>query len=178
MRVTTVRAVLTALPVTLVLVLLGCGSHDGGPDGPDGGNGGNGDAADLDPGDPVLGFARCLRDNGLDVPDPDPGEGMNLDTDDEDPAVVDAAMEACRHLDPALQEDRTLPPDKKEAVERYARCMRDEGVESFPDPLPNGGIAFDDPSIAEDPDYEQADEICQAELPPGGEGGASNQREG
>ncbi|MDT0309037.1 hypothetical protein RM780_19025, partial [Streptomyces sp. DSM 44917] len=135
-----------------------------------GGEGGGRGGEELEPEEMVLEFARCMREQGLDVPDPEPGGGMDLNMDGQDQAVVEAAMEACRHLDPALQPDQTLPPERREAVERYAQCMRDEGVEDFPDPLPNGGIAIDDPAIMEDPDYEAAEETCQAEMPGDGEG--------
>ena len=48
--------------------------------------------------DDLLGFAECMRSNGIDVPDPDfssDGPGGFLELDPEDPEV-EAALEACQ----------------------------------------------------------------------------------
>jgi len=56
-----------------------------------------------------LEFARCMRDEGFDVPDPRPGQGPDGqgglgDLDLDDPRVA-AAMDKCRPETPALKGD-------------------------------------------------------------------------
>ena len=80
-------------------------------------------------------FAECVRGNGVsDFPDPTPsGEfeyGVSVT-----PAVWKQALDACKELRPpgSLSADRT--PEQQDAGLRFARCIRENGVEDFPDPV-------------------------------------------
>jgi hypothetical protein len=117
------------------------------------------DQADAE--DELLDWVECMRDEGIDIPDPTRDENGNLviegpgirlgggdsegstssdDADGDEPAIdreeMDAAMEACGQP-PALgpsdisEEDRQAM--EEDALE-FAECMRDEGIEDFPDP--------------------------------------------
>ncbi|MGP4112884.1 hypothetical protein ACTWP5_18490 [Streptomyces sp. 4N509B] len=112
-------------------------------------------------------FAECLRANGMEVADPEPGQGVALNGDGQDPAVVEAAMEACREYDPAHWEQEPIAPEIEAALRDYSACMRDHGVEDFPDPVPGEGLQLDG-AIEQDPDFDAADEACAALLPEGG----------
>lgn len=150
--------------LVLGLAVAGCGTEDdsdgvasaGGDAESDGADG----AEEMDDRDRMLAFAQCLRDNGLDVDDPAEGEGFDLmfgpETDRE---TVDAAMEACREYAP--EGGPGSGPVEDEAMLEFAQCMRDNGVEAFPDPDPDGGGMRITPEIAEDPDFEAAQEACQ-----------------
>jgi len=79
-------------------------------------------------------FAECVRRNGVsDFPDPDAsGEfryGVSVT-----PEVWNTAIGACKELQPpgSLSADRT--PEEQDAGLRFARCIRENGVEDFPDP--------------------------------------------
>jgi hypothetical protein len=104
-----------------------------------------------------------MRDEGIDIPDPTrdsdgnlvlEGPGIRLgggdsegstssdqsdDPGDEpaiDPEEMDAAMEACGQP-PALGPNDISDEDRQameEAALEFAECMRDEGIEDFPDP--------------------------------------------
>jgi hypothetical protein len=125
-------------------------------------------------------FARCMRDNGIDMPDPQSdgsgGFGFQVGGDGSTPpdrAKVDAAMQKCRQYMPNGGEPPKLDPEQQEKVRQYAKCMRDNGVPNFPDPQPNGGLMVGpdsgvDPS---DPKVKAAEEKCRQLLP--GPGGAT-----
>ncbi|MCH9815388.1 MAG: hypothetical protein K0U64_02905 [Actinomycetia bacterium] len=94
-------------------------------------------SAESAPADGGLAFARCMRDNGVDFPDPDPeggfGPGQRPDLNF-DSSEVRAAMQACESLRPGGgPRDRTFDADAQEAALAVARCMRESGYE-FPDP--------------------------------------------
>jgi hypothetical protein len=127
--------------------------------------------------DAMLAHARCMRDHGIDVPDPqfDGGRVLQRGPDEgASPDKVSEAEEACRkHLEeiepPELSEEQQQ--EMREAALAHARCMREHGIEDFPDPTfgEDGGaqIRIDkgaglDP---EDPEFKAAENACRDELP-------------
>lgn len=176
------RSALAALPLAFALALAGCGS-DGDDDGVASAGGDRKDSGgpqpvSEDPDEQMLQFTRCLRENGVDVPDPEPGKGASLNMDGQNRAVVEKAMEACRRYDPATtSKDDPISKELEGKLRAYARCMRTNGVADFPDPVPGGGLQMDG-AIEQDPDYDGAERACR-KLMPAGEGERStNAREG
>lgn len=186
-----------ALAAVAGLMLAACG----GSDSPEVANLGNTTAAqedgstteETDSEEAILGFTRCMRENGVDLPDPEfsedgeggprfqigPGGGGGFDPNDPD---FQEAQEACREHLEGIQ-GRFDPEDREafqDAALEFARCMRDHGID-FPDPEfsegpgGGGGMLFGgdgvDPS---DPDFQAAQEECQQVFedlgigPPGG----------
>ena len=105
----------------------------------------------------MLDWAACMREHGLDVPDPEFGEDGEVsiqvgrapgDSDEADggtdapqgPSGADreafeTATEECG--DPPAMGASFTEEDREEMEEdalRFAECMRDEGIEDFPDP--------------------------------------------
>jgi hypothetical protein len=87
-------------------------------------------------------FAECMRDNGVSgFPDPDPSEGLTIDgvvngssLDPNSPAW-EAAIAACEDLQPpGFTGDEEVTAEEQEERLEFAQCMRDNGVEDFPDP--------------------------------------------
>lgn len=91
-----------------------------------------------------LAYASCMRDEGIDMPDPD-GEdrgGASIVKEGTDPAAFEAADEVCQGelgAPPA-------PPGGKKTAEDYfdqeleaAKCMRGEGFD-VPDPVVGKGF--------------------------------------
>jgi len=114
-------------------------------------------------------FAQCLREHGVDVEDPEPGQGIRIQVGAGTPkSTVDAAMEACRKYDPMQQSGASADPQADPKLRKMAQCMRDNGVENFPDPEPGKGIRIDG-SVANDPDFSAADKKCQKYAPAGGQ---------
>jgi hypothetical protein len=89
-------------------------------------------------------YAACMRDNGItEFPDPDPSEGLTIDgvvngssLDPSSPAW-EAAIAACKDLQPPgfMGDEKPTPAQQGKRL-AFARCMRDHGVEDFPDPVP------------------------------------------
>ncbi|MFF4621174.1 hypothetical protein [Nonomuraea jabiensis] len=113
--------------------------------------------------DPVA-FARCVRENGVpNFKDPEPGEGMGEGIDLDSPAFKKAA-EACEEFMPAPP-PQTDPNQTWSTADKlkYAMCMRDNGVPSFPDPDAGGGFKLaDDPNT---PQFKKAEEACKRYQP-------------
>ena len=105
--------------------------------------------ASTNPEDAMLDFAQCMRDNGVDMPDPQsggrgvgiaiggPGEG-GIDPQSEE---FQAAQEACQHFldDAGFGERRELSQEQLDQMVEFAQCMRDNGVD-MPDPGADGGM--------------------------------------
>jgi hypothetical protein len=133
--------------------------------------------------DAMLAYAKCMREHGVDMPDPQPGErGIRLRAPE---GVTSEEMEeaegACRqHLDeiepPELSEEQQK--EFQEAALAHAQCMRDHGID-MPDPTfgedgraqirirRGDGASGPEPG---DPKFEKAQEACRDKLPFGGEG--------
>ena len=110
----------------------------------------------------LLAFAACMRDNGVEMPDPQFGldgkanMGTLFGELDEDDAAVQAATEACdAYLPSSLADDPVLQAERQDALLEFAQCMRDNGVE-MDDPVAGGGpgrgpmatLDQNDPTIA------------------------------
>jgi hypothetical protein len=99
--------------------------------------------------DQMRAFAKCMRENGVDMPDPEPaGEGgiamraMPADTDME---KMNKANEACKSLLPNGGKPKPLSPEELDKARQTAKCMREHGID-MPDPDPNSpGITIGSP---------------------------------
>lgn len=149
----------------LAVSLAGCGSAPATP-GPGGGDGG-GDAPDstaADPGQRALRFARCLREHGVNVPDPDPGKPgqIPLGGPGTDQQKMQEAVQACRQFSPIGGSPPSADhPAGREARLKFAACMREHGVENWPDPSAASGPVMIGPELTGDPDFESAAQACQ-----------------
>lgn len=120
-----------------------------------------------------LKYVACMREQGIEMPDPDPQTGriMMRFGPGTDRAKVQAAQEACKALAPAgMGGQGQGDPQMAENMRKFAQCMRDNGVESFPDP--EGGAMRLDPASAQDPDFQAARAKCSAQHLPQAGGGS------
>jgi hypothetical protein len=144
---------LRPLAALAMVVLSGAGCSNAG----DGGSGGEEQAANRAS---AMKFAACVRANGVrEFPDPDASGGLTIDgvlngssLDPNSPAWK-AAMGACKDLEPpGFTGDHEVSAEEQEARLEFARCMRENGVNDFPDPV-NGEPLVDTnriPSSASD----------------------------
>jgi len=154
----------------------------------------NGDS-DSDVQDAMLAFAQCMRDHGIDMPDPQvnsdgravftagqaAGEGAPLDQ-----AKMDEAQQACQEYLDKVKSDMPAPDpaemeERKQQMLDFAQCMREHGVD-MADPqfsTDGGGLQVSlggpgmDPSS---PAWKEANETCATQVgmeQPGGPGGAT-----
>ena len=146
---------------------------------------GSGEAlTDAEREDAMLEFTECMREHGVDLPDPEVsggpggGGGFAITNEVNGPGEADAfeeAQEACGDiLDDAMGDRPQLDPEEEAEMRdnmlAFAECMRDHGID-MPDPEfgsgPRGGFSVRqergeiDPS---DPDFAEAQEACQGEL--------------
>jgi hypothetical protein len=94
----------------------------------------------------ALKFTRCMREHGVDMPDPKPGEGGRITmggpgTGPEDENKMDAAQKACQKiLESVRPPELTAEQEQKfkDQALAFARCMREHGI-NMPDPQFEGG---------------------------------------
>ena len=125
--------------------------------------------------DGVLDFAQCMREEGINFPDPTFDIDGNPQFDNleiENEEEFESAFENCEDiLRNALPEQFDLDPEVEAALVdaslEFSQCMRDQGID-FPDPKPGefGFFAFRDADIDFTSEAVQnAFEICQPENP-------------
>jgi len=149
-----VRALMTA--AVLVLLVAGCGGKDdprvaSGDKQP--GATASGPSPTEDPRDRALKFVRCMRDQGIEIDDPEPDGRVKVRPNSKTDPTFPPAYEKCRSLLPggAQAPPAPLTAAQLDKMREYARCMRDNGVTSFPDPGPEGfttDVPQDHPAFA------------------------------
>ena len=123
----------------------------------------------------VLEFAQCMREEGINFPDPTFDIDGNPQFDNleiENEEEFERAFENCEDiLRNALPEQFDLDPEVEAALVdaslEFSQCMRDQGID-FPDPKPGefGFFAFRDADIDFGSEaVQEAFEICQPENP-------------
>lgn len=160
-------------------------------------------APSVDPEEAALAFAECMRDHGIDMPDPQIdsngnmrvtiGAGGNIGEIDRE--TMEAAQEARRELLPGGglggPGGRELTPEDQERILAFTECMREHGVD-VPDPQFDEGGGFirigpgagadqgesgDGPAFNPiDEDFQAAQEACRELLP--GVGGDAQSGDG
>jgi hypothetical protein len=171
------RRVLVGLGLLVGLGVVGCGADDEGK-GVASARGASGAASAsasvspsvtraVKPEDARLEFARCMRRNGVDVPDPGSGDDPKM-TRLGGPGVnkerLSAALRECQGL---LQAGGVLPdmkdPKVRDKYARFAQCMRENGVD-MPDPDPDGRLKVPYRGVDRSR-IEKARDACKALLP-------------
>ena len=153
------------------LALAACGGgEDGGDDG-----GGAGSSAPRDPADAAVAWAQCMRENGVDVPDPEPGaSGGKQPTQLEgSPDQIQRAQAACQEHLSAVKPQSVSPEEQaqyRDAALRFARCMRERSID-YPDPAPGEELAGGYPPGVDPnaPGFPEAESECLRHLDFGGD---------
>jgi hypothetical protein len=179
------------LGLLLALGVAGCGGADGagGGDGvaTAGGPGGSatsttkpGERSDQEA---ALEYAKCMREHGVNMPDPQVGDGgeMRLTLpapegadQEQTKEKIEAAERQCKQYLPNGGEPPKADPQDLEQMRKFSQCMRENGVPKFPDPTENG-IEVDGNELGmgpEDPRFKAADKACAkyTQPAPGGQG--------
>jgi hypothetical protein len=128
-------------------------------------------SADRKARDAELKFAECMREHGIDFPDPQDGPGLVKIGKDESPEELREAEKACEKFRKAIKPPELTEAQQQEFKKRalqHARCMREHGID-FPDPTfsEDGGANIRlgpgriDP---EDDDFKAAEKECADKL--------------
>jgi hypothetical protein len=172
-----VAATAGALAAALILVLTACGGNGDSDDvasltdttgqSTTEGSGDNGSSApsEEEREEAALEFAQCMREQGIDFPDPVNGQ-FQFRGEVGDAEKMEEAQEACGDIleDVAPQISEEEEAEIRDATIEFSRCMREQGVDDFPDPQfeDGGGVLMRMPeSVEEDPQFEEAQEACQ-----------------
>jgi len=139
-----------------------------------------------DPQQAALDFAKCMREHGIDMPDPQvdeqgrvrvrvggPGGGARPD-----PKKLDEAQKACGGLMGGGGDGPgQIDPEERDAMVAFARCMREHGID-MPDPTGDGLVMRRDDDGGPAPSSEQfqkAEKACDHHLATLGRGKASSE---
>jgi hypothetical protein len=92
-------------------------------------------------------FAQCMRDNGVsEFPDPDPSGELTIDGIANDSSldvgtvVFKKAISSCKDLQPPGFTGHKRSAEQQDSALAFAQCVRDNGVEDFPDPTPDAPL--------------------------------------
>jgi hypothetical protein len=175
----TPRLLLVAVP--LALALAACGGTTAKDDGVASANGGAASAdptaspsAKTDPQQAALKFAKCMREHGIDMPDPKMDEGglqISLPRG-VTPEKAEKAQKACAHLmESAIPEGEKPSAEDYDQMVKFAQCMREHGID-MPDPKPGEPMRIKMQGGSKEK-MDAAHEACK-EHAPGGKGGFVN----
>jgi len=122
--------------------------------------------------DPEVKFVQCMRENGVNMPDPGPNQGggaLEVGGKDTDPKVLDAALAACGKYMKSVVGDLNSP-EMIAAMKKMSACMRKSGFEKFPDPDASGALQLGDSAGLDfnDPAFKNALDKCEKENRPQG----------
>jgi hypothetical protein len=120
-----------------------------------------------------LKWAQCMREHGINVPDPGPNRG-GLQVQVTDQQQFDDAQKACqRYMPKGGNGPGKLDPKVVDQLTKFAQCMREHGI-PIPDPQVSSDgavqIKSGDPG-AIDPgsdQFQQAEQACKQYAPKGG----------
>jgi hypothetical protein len=169
MRWIVVRGLLAPL---LLIGLAGCGGSPSSPQIASAEKAKNPSATSAShvPDDPLK-FAQCMREHGVNMPDPDANGRVTIRAGKGEQTKVAAAQEACKKYMPGMGGKGSGPGVSKQDQAkflRFAQCMRQHGVPMADPDFSGGGVEMriKDPNGA--PDQAKADaaqKTCQGLMP-------------
>ncbi|MFJ9621145.1 hypothetical protein [Streptomyces sp. NPDC101181] len=156
------RAAACLIAAALALTATGC--TDGGGGGTKSDNAGS--TTKKTDEDQALEHRKCLREQGLKIPEPKPGEngiGFTVDSLGMSKDKMEKAFKACQDK-AAGGGPKELTQADKDKMLAFARCMRKNGVD-MPDPKFDGGGAIEAmpaPKGDELKKFERANKACES----------------
>jgi hypothetical protein len=166
-----IRGLVAALFAASALAVAACGEDNAG------GTGTNSDRQAAR--DAAIKFAECMREHGVDMPDPGTGGRQVLrvgPNEETTPEEMEEAQKACRKYQEQMEPPELSEQEReefREAALAHARCMRENGIENFPDPTisEDGEASLNitkrsgiNPQSSE---FKEAEEACADEMPEG-----------
>ncbi|MFI7326211.1 hypothetical protein ACIBQ3_16300 [Streptomyces rubiginosohelvolus] len=149
-----------ALAAALALTATACSGDGGGTK-----DGGSASGSKKTEEDQALEHRKCLREQGLDIPEPKPGEngmGVTIDGGSMGKEKMEKAFKACE--DKAVGGGpKELTQAEKDKMVAYARCMRQNGFD-MPDPTFDGGAMKAAPALKpkDMKKFDKANKACES----------------
>jgi len=142
---------------------------------------GSGEASPKDRREAELKFAQCMREHGIDMPDPVNGR-FDLKVKPGDQRKAEDAQKACgkflQNVAPHLSEEQQAK--MRQAALDYAKCMREHGIDMADPQFQEGGgmtMRMPEHTRADDPKFKDAQKACEPILRAARPAGAKPMRE-
>ncbi|MFI6597083.1 hypothetical protein ACIBHX_12550 [Nonomuraea sp. NPDC050536] len=116
-----------------------------------------GPAGSLSPADAQAKLTQCIRQNGIDMPDPGSPEAKNWRYTG-DQATLQKALKACEQYAKQLPNPYDDPKVRDQLV-KFAQCMRKQGIDMPDPPQQNWNLNPNDPS------FQKAMQACSQFVP-------------
>lgn len=139
------------LLIPLLIVLAACGAA----------NSGSPTKGSTSTQDQWVAYARCLRGQGVDAPDPQPGQPLKISGQGVSKEKLDAAMQACKQHNP--KDGGTETAADRDRALKIAQCMRKKGI-NVADPEPGQPISIEGGAGQDPQKVEQARQECRQEI--------------
>ncbi|GGY51426.1 hypothetical protein OH797_15995 [Streptomyces anulatus] len=149
-----------AMAAALALTATACSGDGGGTK-----DGGSASGTGKTEEDQALEHRKCLREQGLDIPEPKPGQdgmGITIDGGSKGKEEMEKAFKACE--DKAVGGGpKELTQAEKDKMVAFARCMRENGFD-MPDPKFDGGAMQAAPALKQKDmkKFEKANKACES----------------
>jgi hypothetical protein len=171
-RTTARRLAIAAIAAAALLTLSACGGNEGEGVASAGGEKTAAQPAEtekgasLDPDAQALVFAGCVRENGVDMPDPAPGQQGLVDafravSGNYDQATLEQALAACQDLMPQYAQEH---PTGDDWMLELAECLREQGLDVSDNPFQDAHSGAIDVN-----EFTKAMEVCRDVLAGGGQ---------
>jgi hypothetical protein len=150
----------------LAVVLAACGGDGGSGSAPAQSSASSGQQSG------AVAFAQCMRSHGVtDFPDPRNGRFLINSAVQNNPHFQ-SGVQACQHLlgPGGLSNGGGAGSSRNTQLLRFAHCMQTHGVPQFPDPSANGALVRPQGLNPNSPQFQQAWQKCQSQLPGGLQG--------
>jgi hypothetical protein len=124
-------------------------------------------SAPLDPDAQALVYAGCVRDNGVEMPDPGPGRQGLVDafravSGDYDRTTLEQALTACQELMPQYPQEQEMHEGADMLA--LAECLREQGLDVSDNPFQDAHSGAIDVN-----EFSAAMEVCRDVLTGGGQ---------
>jgi uncharacterized protein (DUF305 family) len=126
---------------------------------------GSGEASPKDRREAELKFAQCMRDHGVDMPDPVNGR-FDLKVKPGDQKNAEEAQKSCgkilQNVAPRLSEEQQAK--MRQAALDYAKCMREHGIDMADPQFQEGGgmtMRMPEHTREDDPKFKDAQKACE-----------------
>lgn len=113
-------------------------------------------------------YSQCIRDNGYpDFPDPTQGGNVRIQLKPGTMEKFQAAQKSCVDKMPAGLAAGMQPPtpERMDSLLKFAVCMRESGLQEFPDPGPDGTFELTGNLDLMSPQAETARNACMQSNP-------------
>jgi hypothetical protein len=117
----------------------------------------------------IVKFTRCMREHGVNISTPTTAGGA-IRINGTNPQLMEAAQKACERYRPKDRRENLSPAERaarQDAVNKFAKCMREHGVELQTETRGSGGeVAIQLKGVnPESPSFQAAQKACQGLSP-------------